>query len=403
MIQVKNVTQEMRAFFRISGTWKLFVAMLAYGCAQGILKPMNAIYLSNHIGLSKLQISIVVAISLLTDMGVTLSTGLISDKVLRKKPAPIVAALLCCLGIVFYMHARGFWGALFGMILATSPAGVIMGQIFAMARNHFTREAPEIVEIALVWLRAMMSFGFFVGLLLGAQLFTAVSFQGVLVGNLISFIILSIALLWYRERTGNAPPQAKSAVPFQWLALVGLLILLCGDAIRGLYFPLMVENLYHNAALVSHLWSVQAIFELLWMTVAGYAAVRFGTLRIIRLSAICGFVVYGVYALFPTIPWLAVMQPIHSFYVSVLYSVAMGYVQRMFLHRTGFGSALYLFLTQTASLLGFFLPNLIPGFSPHIFYLPMLLVMISSALLWVVARRADRRTVRNGNEIEIHG
>lgn len=349
---------------------------------------MNAIYLSNHIGLSKLQISVVMSVSLLTDMVVTLSAGYLSDKVTRKRPAPMVAALLCAVGILFYVHAHGFWGALWAMILATSPAGIIMGQLFAMARNHFTAAAPEIVEITLVWLRAMMSFGFFAGLLLGAQLFTLVSFRGVLIGNLVSYLIVFAALFLYRERGANALVQPRNAVPFQWLALIALLLLLIGDAIRGLYFPLMVDNLFHNAALVSHLWSVQAIFELLWMTVAGYAAARYGTLRVIRLAAICGFAVYAVYALSPTLPLLGFVQPIHSFYVSVLYSVAMGYVQRMFLHRTGFGSALYLFLTQTASLLGFFLPNLFPGFTPHIFFLPMALVIASSALLWWVAQRS---------------
>lgn len=400
-----KLVQELRAFFRIPGTWKLFLAMLSFGCAQGILKPMNAIYLSNHIGLSKIHISVLVAISLITDMIVTLGAGYFSDKVTRKKPGPIVAACLCCVGILIYMRADSFWSALLGMIVATSPAGIIMGQIFAMARNHFTAEASEIVEIALVWLRAMMSFGFFVGLLLGAQLFTDVSFRGVLIGNLVSFLIVSACLLLYRERTVIAPPQEKMAVPFQWLAIFGLLVLLSGDAIRGLYFPLMVENLYKNAALVSHLWSIQAIFELLWMTVAGYAAARFGTLRIIRIAAVCGFLVYGVYALFPTIPMLGFMQPIHSFYVSVLYSVAMGYVQRMFLHRTGFGSALYLFLTQTASLIGYFLPNLIPGFSPHIFFLPMGLVIVSSFLLWLVARRDAKKDLRPklSHEIQIQG
>ena len=377
----------MRSFLRIRGSWKLFAIMLAYGCAQGILKPMNAIYLSNHVGLDKLQVSILVSISLLTDMTVTLGTGYLSDRVKHKRTLMMVASILCIIGLVWYLRADSFWTALGAMIVATSPAGVIMGQLFSVARQHFTMEAREIAEIALVWLRAMMSFGFFVGLLLGAQLFTAVSFAGVLYGNLTFYAVIFLLLLGYKERTSDYHPAPKSAVPFQWLAIIGLLVLLCGDAIRGLYFPLVVDSLFHNPALVSRLWSLQAIFELVWMTVAGYAAARYGTLRIIKIAAVFGLFVYAVYALHPTLPWLFAMQPIHSFYVSVLYSVGMAYVQRMFLNRTGFGSSLYLFLSQTASLIGYLVPNLVPGYSPHIFLVPAALVLVALTIFWFLARR----------------
>lgn len=383
------VVPELFEFLRIKGSWKLFLAMLAYGCGQGILRPMNAIYLNEQVHLDKLEISLVVAISLFTDMIVTFTSGWLSDHVRNKRILPIIAAAICCLGLWWYREAAGFWSALFGMIVATCPAGVIMGQIFAMARAHFSHEAPKIVEMAIVWLRAIMSVGFFAGLWAGAALFTAVSFRGILIGNIVCYVIVLLALLIYRERRAPAIVDQRQVVPFSLLTLIGLLLLLCGDAIRGLYFPLVVNSLYHSPALVSHLWSVQAIFELLWMTVAGYAAARFGTLRVIRLAAICGCVVYAVYALVPPIFMLTLMQPIHSLYVSTLYSVGMAYVQRMFLRRTGFGSSLYLFLTQTASFIGYFAPNLFPGYSPHIFFIPIGCVLLASLLLWQQVRRTE--------------
>jgi len=385
-----TVFRELQSFFRIKGSINILAAMLVYGCGSGIMRPMNALYLEHHVHLSKLDISLLVSITLVVDMVVTFSIGLLSDKLRRKKTLPLVAAALCMVGLVLYMRADNFPTALFSMILATSPGGIIMGQLFAMARNHFTIEAKPIVEMAMVWLRALFSMGFFLGLLLGAQLFTWVSFQGVLIGNLVGYGLLFLLLIVYQERIGHYEPEKKSTVPFQWLAMIGLLLLLCGDSIRGLYFPLVVDSLFHSPALVSHLWSLQAIFELLWMTLAGYAATRFGALNVIRFGAICGLFVYLVYALHPTLPFLIAMQPIHSFFVSTLYSVAMGYVQRMFLHRTGFGSSLYMFLTQTASLIGFVTPNAISGLTPHIFFLPAGFAIASSLTLFWVARR-DRR------------
>lgn len=375
------ITRDLKSFFSIKDNWKITISMIVYGIAQGILRPMNAIYLKDAIHLSKLEITLLMCISLLFDMCVTFFMGLYSDKIRHKKIIPLVSSLLCVIGFLLYLHADSFWTALVGMIVATSPAGIIMGQMFAMARNHYTKEANNIIEMALVWLRAIYSFGFFLGLLCGAEIFTIVSFRGVLIGNLICYIILFCALFFYRERTEFAEPNRKSAVPFEWIVIISFLLLLCADAVRGLYFPLMVDSLFHSPALVSRLWSLQAIFELLWMTIAGYLASKFGSVRIVQCGAVCGLAVYLVYALHPSLTLLIIVQPIHSFYISTLLSIAMGHVQRMFLHKMGFGSSLYLVLTQTASLIGYLLPNVVTGFSPAIFFIPAGLALISIVTL----------------------
>jgi|SRR5690625_53695 len=97
------------------------------------------------------------------------------------------------------MRADTYGTALIGMMLAIAPSGLVMGQLFAMARNHFMKLAPTIFQIAQIWLRAMFSIGFFLGLLLGANLFLIASFKGILIGNLFGYVLLLILLLMYRE------------------------------------------------------------------------------------------------------------------------------------------------------------------------------------------------------------
>lgn len=133
------------------------------------------------------------------NMTITMSVGFLSDKLQRRKPIPMVAAFLCVLGIGLYMQADGFAFALLGMALATAPSGMIMGQMFAMARNHFTRMAPNIVEMSQLWLRATFSVGFFAGLLLGANIYLVASFEGVLWGNLLGYAGL-LAILFFTAR-----------------------------------------------------------------------------------------------------------------------------------------------------------------------------------------------------------
>nr|WP_306220281.1 MFS transporter [Cohnella sp. WQ 127256] len=356
----------------------LITAMFLYGIGVGILAPMNAVYLKDDIGLTKVEIAVVFMSSLLLNMVFTICVGFISDKLKSRKRIPMVAAVLCAAGLLLYMQADGFVLALLGMALATAPSGMIMGQMFAMARNHFTRWAPGIVEMSQLWLRATFSVGFFTGLLLGANIFLIASFQGVLWGNLFGYVALFAILVFYREVSVEpVSGKPKGGEPFSLVMLIALLLLLCADAIRGLYLPLVVNERFGDPRLASYIWSAQAIFELLFMTIAGYWAAKYGSIRIIILGGVCAFITYITYATVDYLPVFFIVQPLYSIFVSILLGVAMGYVQRMFLHRTGFGASVYVFITQTASLIGYVLPLMIKGITPNIFYIPAALVIVS--------------------------
>lgn len=369
-------------FFRIPGVWKILAAMLVYGCGTGILGPMNAIYLKNGLHLSKLEISLLVSITLVINMSVTFFSGLLSDHMKNRKYLPIIASAISICGLFGYDHANSFITALIFYALSTTPSGAMVGQLYAMARSHFAEEAPDIVEIGIVWLRTLMSIGFFIGLLLGAQLYTLVTFHGVIIGNLICYAIILILFVFYRERHAVATLIRQEGTSIEWVTLVAVLMILCCDQVRGLYFPLMVDTIYKNPTVVSHLWSVQVIFEFVWMTLAGVAAQRYGGLRVTIFAGFAALFVYCVYAMHPALPWLYAAQPIYSFFVSVINTVTMGIIQRMFLHRAGFGSSLYFVLSQGASLIGYMIPNVVSGFSPHIFYLPAMLMVVAVGLLF---------------------
>ncbi|MBS4198188.1 MFS transporter [Bacillus sp. FJAT-49732] len=377
-----NVFKDFKDFLRIKGAWYLLVGLFLYGIGTGILAPMNAVYMSEGIGLSKVQIASIFSISVLMNMAITIMVGFISDKMKRKKPLPLFALILCMIGLILYMRADTFVEALIGMIIAVAPSGLIMGQFFAMARNHFMRLAPNIFEIAQIWLRAMMSVGFFVGLLLGANLFLIASFKGILIGNLAGYFLLFVLLLLYKEYDPvDVESNVSKGEAFSFIMLFALLLLGCADSLRGLYLQLVVVNLFEKPQIMSYLWSVQAVFELLFMTFAGYWAMKFGSKRVILLSSFCALITYTIYSTSPPLFVFFLVQPLYSFYVSVLYGVAMGYVQRMFHTKIGFGSSIYVFLFQMASLIGYILPFLIKGYSPQIFIIPSILVGVGILLM----------------------
>jgi hypothetical protein len=156
--------------------------------------------------------------------------------------------------------------------------------------------------------------------------------------------------------------------------------------------PLIVRETFGRPEVMSYLWSCQAVFELFFMTVTGYAAVKFGSHKVIWIGSLVALSVYTLYTYSTSLPMYFIAQPVHSFYVSILYGVAMGYVQRMFIHRTGFGASLYVLITQTASLVGYLLPLIIKGTSHLIFIIPMVLVSVSLILSGIVILRSAKST-----------
>ncbi|PFO09340.1 MFS transporter [Bacillus sp. AFS076308] len=376
-----TVITDFKLFLKIKGAWILLIGMFFYGTGTGILAPMNAVYMRDGIGLSKIEIVSIFSISLLLNMVTTMVVGIISDKIKRKKRLPIFACIVCMAGLLIYMNASTYMVTLIGMVFAVAPSGLIMGQFFAMARNHFMTLAPEIHEMAQIWLRATLSVGFFTGLLVGANLYIIGDFKSVLWGNFLGYAALFVVLIIYKEYEAQSSISNIKGEPFSLVMLFALLLLACADALRGLYLPLVVVQLFKAPQIMSYLWSVQAVFELLFMTVAGYWANKFGSKLVIMIGSICALTTYLLYSVQPPIWVFFLVQPLYSFFVSVLYGVAMGYVQRMFHTRIGFGSSLYVFLSQTASLIGYFLPFFITGYQPRIFIIPCGLVSASIILM----------------------
>lgn|GEM_PF-921076 len=386
-----RIAADMRRFLQVEGAGRMLFTLFCYGIGMGILAPMNAIYLSESIGLSKGEVVSIFVVSLLLNMGTTITVGLFSDKLHNRKLLVILAASLCLIGLLIYMRADGYLRALIGMVVVSAPSGLIMGQLFAMSRNHFARLASDIVEMAQIWLRAGYSVGFFCGLLAGANLYLIATFQGVLWGNFAGYAMLILLLLFYREHSEEKKHGSPAAgEPFSIIMLVALLLLACADALRGLYLPLVVKSLFGKPEYMSYIWSAQAVFELLFMTIAGYWAAKYGSKKIILLGGVAAIIAYSVYAMELPLVVFFLIQPVYSFFVSILYGVAMGYVQRMFAARTGFGASMYVFITLTASLIGYVLPLFIEGYDPSIFFIPMTLVIISITIISTVLIRESR-------------
>src|SRR5699024_3224223 len=112
-----KIIADFKKFLNIKGAWFLLLGLFLYGIGIGILAPMNAIYMSVVIRLSKVQIASIFSISVILNIIITLSVSTNSDKMERKKPLPLVALVLCMIGLLIYMQADTYSLALIGMIV----------------------------------------------------------------------------------------------------------------------------------------------------------------------------------------------------------------------------------------------------------------------------------------------
>lgn len=78
-------------------------------------------------------------------------------------------------------------------------------------------------------------------------------------------------LLKYKEHDPiDEETNESRAEEFSITMLFVVLLLACSDALRGLYLLLVIVDIFERPELMSYLWSVQAVFELFFMTFAGY-------------------------------------------------------------------------------------------------------------------------------------
>jgi SET family sugar efflux transporter-like MFS transporter len=134
---VMRIAADLKRFIGVKGAVFLLTAIVVYGMGTGIIAPMSAVYLRDYLHLSKSEIASIFCVSLLLNMILTLYVGIVSDRLKGKKAFPMMAAVLCIIGLLFFMRAGNYTEALTGMTVATAPSGLIMGQLFAMARIHF--------------------------------------------------------------------------------------------------------------------------------------------------------------------------------------------------------------------------------------------------------------------------
>jgi SET family sugar efflux transporter-like MFS transporter len=383
------------------------LGILLQGALFAIVIPLLPIVITNKIGLDKLQVTLFFLINTLVGIVIMLGTGYLSDREGARYKIVLASGLVAALGYL-------------GIATATLPihayvAGaaavaflVLFPQLFAVVKVGIVADwERESQVMGITALRTLFSFGFILGTALSSWLAGAVEIQSVFFGIAAAIIALTIytAVLLYRieqhivRRTAHSAETAAvlssqpSTIVLPGYALVvpllALVVLRGADSTRGVYLPLVLFDLFHDASIAPLMFGITAAAELVTMGLMGYLSSKIGEKSTISIGAVFGALYYIILSSTQSLPLLYVAHVLYAVFIAALLGVAMAYVQNLLSHRVGMGGSLYMAVMNVGTLVGIFSPLLATGYDQRVFIIPAVLCFAGAALLMAGDRTAQ--------------
>lgn len=360
----------------------------------GFLSVALPIHLTQQMGFSKVEAALFFSVSAIAAMIVNLFLA----PFVRRRGYPRWAMVSTCV-----LAALG----LMGLAVSNQPspfvymsgiAIVVMTMVFPLYIGMVSRasrgDVSVIAAIRQVYVVAFMG---------GLGLFSLASFTGLplmMVGVVVAFLALVTAIPRPKLDGGTRDEEiAKSAPRATYVsmsigvlltAVAAVLLMKAADALRGFYLPILAIETGLAEPLVSVLFLITAVLELLVLRPLGRAGHRIGTELALAGVAIAGAVSFIVPGLIHTHAALFVSQALYAVFAAGFQLLGMVQLGRLLPSGTEGGAALYTATIQLGTVVGAVAPLLAPGYSPTIFLiasalcgaagLAMIIVWLSSQL-----------------------
>lgn len=367
-----------------------------YGCLSVALP----IYLTQNVGLSKVETAAFFSVSAIAAMVV----NLVVVPAVRRSGYPRWMIVGTCL-----LAAAG----LLGLTVADHPTALVyvsgiaivcMTMVFPLYIGMVTRvaggDASVVARIRQIYIVAFMC---------GLGLFSLASFLGLQVPFVAAVVAVLAALSALpraqREgrRAGNATSMLTSTVSRKGrlriglltIAVVGVLLMKAADALRGIYLPVVALGSGVAQPLVSVLFLITTVIELMVLRPLARAGNRIGSeLALVGVAGAgaISFVVPGIIdggiALFTS-------QVVYAIFAAGFQLLGMVQLGRLLPSGTEGGAALYTATIQIGAVVGAVAPLLAPGYSSAIFLIAAALCVtagVSMLVLWLVTKAPDPHT-----------
>lgn len=378
--------------------YKLFTANMGLlGMAVAITVPFLVLYATQHLGMTKGQYGLLMALAAGASFTVNSIVARFSDSGKINRKYLIITALIMgalCFSIYFYIHTIWVFIALYAMFQGlAAPA---MPQMYASARESINESAYKDRSIfANTVLRSTFSLGFLFGPLIGTLLLSTFGYDGLFGGTVALFLtVLVLLIIFYKEpkkviknAIGNftekkAPNLMKE--PTLLIPFLAFILLHVGQWMYTLNMPLYVtEYLKDNESHVGYLASLCAGLEVPFMIILGIIASKFKTKTLLMVGSIFGFGYYFSIGVFDSFVAMLIGQLALAFFLAILLGLGISYFQDILPEFPGYASTLF----ANAMVIGQLGGNLLGGIMSdivglgNVFFVSSLSIAVAFVLL----------------------
>lgn len=378
---------------------------------MAVILPLLPIVISERIGLDKNNVTFFFLINALLGAIVTMVSGYLSDGVIARYKLVLIGGLSSAVGYLGIAAAtQPIHAFIAGPI--TVMLGILFPQLFAIAKAGIVADWERNAQMSgITALRTLYSLGFILGTMLASWLVRLFDIQMIFVLNGIAVALLTVlaAVVLFRierhirQRTEQVPsvetkqsvskPQSQLPLSALVVPLFALIIIRGADSTRGVYLPLVLFQIFHDAAIAPLMFGITAAGELVTMTLIGRLANKIGEKATISIGALVGAVYFLIIASTQSLSVLYLAHLLYAVFIASLLGVAMAFVQGLFADRAGLGGSVYMASMNVGSLIGILSPSLIAGYNPSIFLIPVVLCIAGAIMLTF----SDRVTRSRGN------
>ena len=329
-----------------------------FGLVAAALSPTLSLFLANAVHAAPFLIGLFFTVSAAASTVAVLVTGWLSDRMRDRRILIGLVSLIGAVGMLCLALLRDYAALLVTYVVFASIGSGSLGQLFAYANEFATARGRDVTAYSSV-MRSVFSGAYVVGAPLGLTLMAKYGFRPLYLSVTVITLTLGAIGRWglrpVPRKAGDETARAGAGRKGPWRTLrearlpgrVWLLlgvVLALGTVIQMYSIDVslhVTKNLGQSAALVGWMVGLTAVVEIPVMIVAGRAARRLGSGRLVGASAVLAVVSYCLMAVVSAPVALLGVAVLIGVWQGVALSIPMVMVQQETPGGVGVSSSIY--------------------------------------------------------------
>ncbi|GAB2659482.1 sugar efflux transporter [Vibrio panuliri] len=336
----------------------VFLVMTFFGGISGsFFYPLSSLFIIEALGASPMMLSTYMILSIVSSVAVSQLVAVKSDRGWNRKSILLFSLFCYLVTVIGFSFIRNYYLAVGFSMIFGSLSGATFGQLFALGREY----ADENIEDSTTFLsvmRAGIAIAWVVGPPIAFVLKSSFGFSAsFLAAAGATFITLVLAVLYLpssviKKQDKEEPPTQGVVGATVVLFSVALIFMFSANNLYVITMPIYLsQELKVDASWVGYMFGMAALCEIPFMLKAGRLAARYGIMKLLALSLVCGCLFF-IAMLTVTEFWqLLSIQILNGIFIGITATLGMVAMQDMMKDRLGTASTLFSNLLQVSMLI----------------------------------------------------